>query len=274
MARLKPFPKHLPPIPPAIIPSILDASGASPGSRGHHHASKASSRPAAVLILIFPRRRSGGAPDPDSALASGAPSPRGPDQSARRGDRPRRRVARGGCVARGARGGGPGRGAGRRPRQSESYPFSTFAYLVSSSILSWPLRERSWSSQPDDYEVGSKYSARRLTSFLPGAPIETGRRRARRLPPALRRLSDSAVITSGGDRDDARSLRCLRCRCRRLRLLSGSAPRPRRMIGRGGPRRVPAPNLDNRKAGPLEHRLSPVICVRQPGRGRARLATG
>ena len=49
--------------------------------------------------------------------------------------------------------------------------------------------EREPALHGDDYEVAQVFSAP-LSAFLPGAPIEIVDDRARRLPPALRRLSN------------------------------------------------------------------------------------
>lgn len=49
--RLNPFPAHLPPTPPAIIPAVIDADGRAISTRPRFDGP---SRAAAVLILIYP----------------------------------------------------------------------------------------------------------------------------------------------------------------------------------------------------------------------------
>jgi len=50
-SRLDPFPKHLPPIPPPIIPALVDEQGLAVAPPPRF---EGESRPAAVLILIYP----------------------------------------------------------------------------------------------------------------------------------------------------------------------------------------------------------------------------
>jgi 8-oxo-dGTP pyrophosphatase MutT (NUDIX family) len=166
-ARLDPFPRHLPGIPVAIIPALIGDDGTQATRTPR---SQDSSRPAAVLILIYPDEHNearlvlterasgghrhagqvslpGGAIDPDDVSAEAAAL----------------------REAREEVGLDPEQAGVRIVGVLPVFDVRVSGFLVNPVVA---FAEREPELKADDYEVAEVFSAP-LSAFLPGAPIET-----------------------------------------------------------------------------------------------------
>jgi 8-oxo-dGTP pyrophosphatase MutT (NUDIX family) len=166
-ARLDPFPRHLPPIPSGLIPSIIDEAGAPISSPPRFDGP---SRPAAVLIVIY-------ADDADEAHVILTERASGGHRHAGQISLPGGAIDAGDASAEAAALREASEEVGLDAAQAGVRVVGTLPVfdVRVSGFLVHPVvafAEREPQLRPDDYEVVSVFSAP-IDAFLPGSPIET-----------------------------------------------------------------------------------------------------